>query len=145
MNKKNIFVRHPYILNRKKTLDLSIFKNDIYSKKTENKIKFIRKTSFIIVNIDDSIHMKYLNKPKNFEKTYVDYISKTNQKEHTLETFKELKENFALEILKKNKILITKQEVNKEDIYIILDGCHRASIYYKFISDDLTDEYYQII
>ena len=64
--------------------------NDIYSKKTENKIKFISKTSFIIVNIGDSIHMKYLNNPKNFEKTYVDYISKTNQKEHTLETFKEL-------------------------------------------------------
>ncbi len=145
MNKKNIFVRHPYILNGKKTLDLNIFKNDIYSKKREDKINFFRKTNFVIVNIENSIQMKYLNDPINFEKIYVDYISKTNQKEHKLATFKELKKNFSLKILKQNKILLTKKEVNNEDIYIILDGCHRASIYFKLFSDNLRDEYYRLI
>ena len=143
INRKKIFVRHPYLLKGKKTLDLNLFKNDTYSKKTGGKEKFLLRTGFVILNIENSIHMKYLNNPIMYEKIYVDYISKTKQKEHSLEKFEELKKSFSLEKLKQNKILITKEEVNNLNSYIILDGCHRASIYFKMISKDLKSEFYE--
>lgn len=94
-------------------------------------------TSF---HIKDSIHYNALvrNDYNNYEK----YIITTNQKEHSVKNFLNLKNNFNLNSMKKIKILYN-FEKNK---YFIEDGVHRLSLllYKKMINDKVPIKYLNI-
>ena len=88
----------------------------------------------IYLNIKDTIHYKSLK--KNNYNLYKKLIEITNQKEHKLEIFLKLRDEFDLS--KMDKI---KYKYNKEiDKNYIIDGVHRLSIMlYKNIINEETD------
>ena len=77
-----------------------------------------------IFKIEDSIHFKSLEEDE-FE-DYVKLITTTKQKEHSLELFLKLKDEFNIESINRNKIKLYWNEKLKK--YIVEDGCHRLSI-----------------
>ena len=95
-------------------------------------------TSF---HIKDSIHYNALI-TNNYE-NYEEYIYTTNQKEHSVEIFLNLKRDFDVNKMKKIKVLYN-FEKNK---YFIQDGVHRLSIllYKKIISDSVPIKYLNIL
>ena len=94
-------------------------------------------TSF---HIKDSIHYNALI-TNNYE-NYGEYIYTTNQKEHSVDIFLNLKRDFDVNKMKKIKVLYN-FEKNK---YFIQDGVHRLSIllYKKIISDSVPIKYLDI-
>lgn len=78
-----------------------------------------------LFTIKNSIHYKTLESG-NFD-LYNILITTTDQKEHSEDLFKELIENFSLDQLEKNKIVLSwSPVVNK---FLIEDGCHRITLY----------------
>lgn len=128
LNIKHVYCSHLLI---NKSLKESI-NND------ENDIFFIKPHH--IIPIKKSIHFNSLVN-NNYE-LYNELIIKTKQKEHSLQNFKNLIENF--DIKKMNKIKI--QYNNIIDKYVIQDGLHRISIllFKKIIDDNIPLEYLDI-
>jgi len=80
-----------------------------------------------IIKIEDSPHYKLL---KGDERSYVYYLKKANQPDHSLNKFKSLIDNFTYN--ESNYLQCEKHD----DIYVIKDGVHRASILkYRGITD----------
>ena len=146
MNINEIYVRHPYTFKGQRSLDLKLFKDEILFKQYTEKNKFfINQTKFIVLNIKNSLHMKYLKNPILYKDVYEEYIATTNQKEHSLKNFNHLKDSFSLELLNKNKILLEEFEYEGKIVYLINDGLHRASIYFYNFEEDLDSKYFEII
>lgn len=88
----------------------------------------------IYIHIKDTIHYKAL-KENNYD-LYEKLIILTDQKEHKLETFLKLRDNFNLNKMNKIEYKYSKK-MNKN---YIIDGVHRLSIMlYKNIIDEETD------
>jgi len=77
-----------------------------------------------IFKISDSIHYKSL--VNNDFSDYVNLITTTDQKEHSLDNFKKLIKEFDINQIKDNKIKICWDE--RLSKYIVEDGCHRLSL-----------------
>jgi hypothetical protein len=105
-----------------------------------NYLKYIKNIivdkEHIIISITNSIHYNALI--TNNYNIYNNLIIFTNQKEHSVEIFKTLLNNF--DITKINKIKVVFNKTIKK--YVIIDGLHRLSImlFTNIISinDDLT-------
>ena len=95
-------------------------------------------TSF---HVKDTIHYNALI--KNDYKNYEEFIKTTNQKEHSVNNFLKLKENFEIKKMEKIK-LIHDKVLNK---YIVTDGVHRLSIilFKNIFTDKIPIEYFNII
>lgn len=74
--------------------------------------------------INDSIHYKSL--VNNDFSDYIKLITTTNQREHSLDNFKKLINEFDINQVKNDKIKICWDE--RLDKYIVEDGCHRLSL-----------------
>jgi len=83
---------------------------------------------FLITNFKNSPHFKSLE-TDNFEK-YKNYINLSNQKDHSLEQFQLLIKNFDEKMLEKYKIELKEIEYRNKKFYLVIDGLHRASIYF---------------
>lgn len=90
-----------------------------------------------IFSIKDSIHYQALK--SNDFCDYEKYISTTNQKEHSVSTFKKLNEFFDLKIMEPI-LLKNNKRLGK---FLVEDGCHRLSIilYKNIFSEELPDKY----
>ena len=133
MNEKilfeDIYARHPYKYKGAKSLDPKLFQNEILFKQKRSKNSFfIYQTKFMVVNIKNSLHSKYLNFPEKYSEIYKNYIEITNQKEHSLSKFKYLIENFDVKLLENYKISLHPYNYDNKLIYIITDGVHRSSL-----------------
>tara|TARA_Y100000389_G_scaffold119039_1_gene116214 strand:- start:253 stop:717 length:465 start_codon:yes stop_codon:yes gene_type:complete len=126
---EDIYARHPYKYKGAKSLDLKLFPNEILfkQKKLRNSF-FIYQTKFMVVNIKDTLHSKYLNFPEKYTEIYENYIEITNQKEHSISKYKYLIENFDIKLLENYKISLHPYEYEDKLIYIITDGVHRSSL-----------------
>ena len=93
------------------------------------------------LDIKDSIHYNTLI-TNNYE-TYEEYINITDQKEHSVDTFINLKKNFDINKMEKIKIRYN----FKHNKFIIEDGVHRLSIllYKKIINNKVPVKYLNII
>lgn len=126
---EDIYARHPYKYKGSKSLDYKLFKNEVLFKQKKSKNSFfVYQTKFIVVNIKDSLHNKYLNFPSKYTEIYKNYIDITNQKEHSLQNFHNLIENFDFDLLRKYKISLHPYKYENKLIYIITDGVHRSSL-----------------
>ena len=126
---KDIYARHPYKYKGTKSLDTKLFQNEILFKQKNTKNSFfIYQTKFMVVNIKDSLHSKYLNFPGIYTEIYKNYIEITNQKEHSISKFKYLIENFDVKLLENYKISLHPYQYGNKLIYIITDGVHRSSL-----------------
>ena len=107
----------------------------------EKKFAYIKSNPHFHFHIKDSIHYNALIN-NNFD-FYKEYINITNQREHSLDKFLNLKENFDINKLKKIKI----EHNYKSNKYIILDGVHRLCllVFFKLIDDSIPLEYLDII
>lgn len=117
-----IFIRH-WLLPNKSLLYLHEFQTYIQSLK----YPYFFVGEHIYIRIEDSIHFKVLTKDIPFS-TYDIYISKTNQKEHSLENYTQLIQNFDIE--KMPPILVHLEYINqyKQKAYIVNDGSHRIAL-----------------
>lgn len=130
---EDIYIRHPYVYKGKKSLDLNLFRNKILFKQKTEKSKFFRyKTKFIIVDVENSLHYKYLENKEIYFKYYSKYILDTNQEhEHSIFKFDKLYNEFNLDKLLNNRIKLHPFYINRKQLYIVNDGAHRLSIYKK--------------
>ena len=94
-------------------------------------------TSF---HVKDTIHYNALI--KNDYKNYEEFIKTTNQKEHSVNNFLKLKENFDIKKMEKIKIIYNFGK-NK---YFIEDGVHRFSLllFNNIITDNIPIKYLDI-
>lgn len=142
INLENIFVRHPIIYKNNEVLDLKIFRNKEYFIEHP---KWDKSTVYVQLRISDCLHSLFLNDTKNYRQYYEFYISMTNQKEHSVDKFIEIFNKFDLNQLKKNKVLLESGNLFRKNRYIVLDGAHRLSIYYKKINNKiLMSDYFEI-
>lgn len=76
--------------------------------------------------VKNSIHYKSLISGDYSD--YVKLIETTNQKEHSLDSFLQLKNNFSVDALleQNNKIILEYQSILNK--YVVTDGVHRLSI-----------------
>jgi len=132
-------IKNQYISSKKiysrillKIEDKDVFPPHFFNKK--NILYSFDKTepfkNFAIVNIKESIHFKYLINKESHIKNYMNYISSAQQSNHSVESFNFLIDNFDLNELKKNKVVLKKIKYKKRTYYEIIDGCHRLSIYF---------------
>lgn len=105
---KNIYCRH-------------WIKNSSLNKLLDN-IEYIKDGEHIILSIRDSIHYRSLL--NNDYTLYNEYISITNQKEHSIENFKKIKDTFDIKKIGNINLLY----VNKYKRYILQDGLHRTAL-----------------
>ena len=93
------------------------------------------------LDIKDSIHYNTLI-TNNYE-TYEEYINITDQKEHSVDTFKNLLKNFDIEKMKPIK-LVFNSNIKK---YVVQDGVHRLCIllYKKIYTNEIPIEKINII
>jgi len=97
-------------------------------------------TSLTSFHVKDTLHYNALI--NNDYKNYEEYIKTTNQKEHSVDIFLNLKNNFDL-----NKMEKIKLEYNlKTNKYFVTDGVHRLSIllYKNIINDNIPIKYLDI-
>jgi len=94
----------------------------------------------ICLHIEDSIHYKSLIND-NFD-LYFKLITDTNQREHSIDIYKNILENF--DIAKMDRIQVRYEPKIKK--YIISDGVHRLSIllFKKMIKDNVPLKYLDI-
>jgi hypothetical protein len=124
-----------------------IYCNHLFNNKIPNKIKpqfesfaYPNHKVLTSLHIKDSIHYNAL--VTNDYTFYEKYITITNQKEHSLKNFLNLKNDFDLSNMEKIKVLYN---FNKNK-YFIQDGVHRLSIllYKKIINDTVPIKYLDI-
>lgn len=96
-----------------------------------------------LFDVEGTIHYKSLiNDDYN---DYVKLITLTNQKEHSMELFLKLRDEFDIERIEGDRIEL--EWDNKLDKYITTDGCHRlALIKYNKLDDggDMPIEWFDI-
>lgn len=121
---------------------LELLKDNLKSELIDEYIK--KKVNFIyphyLLNICDTIH--YDTIANNDFELYQDFIKITNQKEHSVEIFKNLIETFDI-----NKCGKIKLEYNSNlQKYIVVDGTHRLCIllYKNIIKNDISLEHLDI-
>jgi hypothetical protein len=78
------------------------------------------------INISQSLHYMFLKKPESYTNHYLKYIEMTNQLEHSLEKFIELRSDFSLELLRANPIQLI---YLGDGEYQVVDGFHRLALY----------------
>jgi len=94
-----------------------------------------------IVHIKDTINYRALFE-ENFD-MYNHYVTVTKQKEHSVENYKKLIENFDVNKLNKIKVRFN-SHINK---FIVCDGVHRLSIllFKNIIKDKIPFQYLDIV
>lgn len=140
---KNLITRQVFMFKNKQVIDLEIFKKGKYYLKKSNWDSSI---TFLYTSIDNSIHNFYYQNPKKFRSSYKQYISKTEQKEHSLDAFDKLINEFDLNLLEQHKITISHLEnkiINKK--YVIIDGNHRLVIFMNRINNRFISKKYLYI
>lgn len=115
--KCRLFSSNSFKLNTKKFINFY----DYYEIKPNEK-------RFLITNFKNSPHFKSLDSD-NFE-NYKNYINLSNQKDHSLEQFQLLIKNFDEKMLEKYKIELKEIEFRNKKFFLIIDGLHRAAIYF---------------
>lgn len=95
------------------------------------------------IHINDSIHMNSI-KTNNYD-LYETYITKTDQKEHSVDIFKNLLNNFDLNKMKPIQVKYLKY--GNENYYIVQDGVHRLSImlFKQIFVEFIPRKYFKII
>ena len=140
---KNLITRQIYTFKDKQVLDLELFKKDKYYLK---KSDWDPTTVFLYTSVDNSIQNSYYQDPKYFKSMYERYMFETEQKEHSITNYDRLIDEFDLEILEKNKIIISHLEnkfLNKK--YVVVDGIHRLVILKnKFNIENINIKYFVI-
>ena len=140
---KNLITRQIYTFKDKQVLDLELFKKDKYYLK---KSDWDPTTVFLYTSVDNSIQNFYYQDPKYFKSMYERYMLETEQKEHSITNYDRLIDEFDLEILEKNKIIISHLEnkfLNKK--YVVVDGIHRLVILKnKFNIENINIKYFVI-
>lgn len=94
------------------------------------KEKEVTKKSFGVINLKESVHFKYVNNPKLNEEIYNNYIKSANQDSHSKEKFDRLIFEFTKDKLKRNKINLKKISYKRKTYFEIIDGLHRAAIFF---------------
>jgi hypothetical protein len=92
--------------------------------KYDTKKSYSKEKEHHLFKVEDSIHYNCIM--KNEYSDYEKLITTTKQKEHSLDKFLKLMNEFDVEKLIKNKIVL--QWNRKYEKYIVLDGCHRLAI-----------------
>ena len=123
-----------------------VFPNDYISPRNilYTRTKDDTKKEFGIVKIEDTVHFKYvINKNKNID-IYKKYLKLASQNEHDENKFDELIQNFDLDCVNRNKVILKKINFRKRNYYEVLDGCHRLSVFfnqYEYINSN----YFQLV
>ena len=117
----NIYCLH-YLLPNNKLLEYNDFK--VYFNNLKYKY-YILPSNHLCIHILDSIHFKVLTGDVSYD-LYNKYITLTNQKEHSVNIYKNLINNFNIN--KINNIMVYKKNINNDIKTIIQDGCHRLAI-----------------
>ena len=86
------------------------------------------KKQFIIVNIKDSIHFKYIHDKENNYSLYKKYIDLSDQKDHSIKNFDNLIRDFQYKELLSNPVKLKEVRFKVKKYYLIDDGLHRLSI-----------------
>jgi hypothetical protein len=90
----------------------------------DTKKSLSKKERHYLFKVEDTIHYRSLVEDK-----YCDYeklITTTKQKEHSLNKFLKLRDEFDVDKLVKNKIVLRWDKQYEK--YLVLDGCHRLAI-----------------
>ena len=146
INKEYTFKSYDWCHNRNVSC-LSI--DNIYCKQylnNEKLLEFVKDKEYKKLHVHHYMHIKdsinYEALSTNDYSFYDMYIKSTKQKEHSIERFKEIVENF--DVSKMDKIsLVYSNEFNK---YVIVDGVHRLSymVFSKLINDKIPLKYLDI-
>lgn len=107
-------------LSREKFLS-GLYKYDATIDKDLNRHNKIR------INIEDSLHFKFLCNPFYFRKYYEHYVNFSNQQDHSVNNFQNLRRNFRVEMLEGSPLHVS--EFAKGE-YQVIDGFHRLALYY---------------
>ena len=121
INFDDIYCLH-YLLPENKLLKIDSIKQ--YYEQIKGK-SIITSTNHLLIKIEDSIHYQVISGKLSFY-VYDTYIRQTNQKEHSIETFKSLINNF--DISKIDNILLHNVFHDNKKYKVIKDGLHRSSI-----------------
>jgi hypothetical protein len=105
------------------TFDEAVTKSSAYGDAGNTKGLRVR------INVSRSIHYMFLKSTESYSNQYLKYIEVTNQLEHSLEKFLELRSNFSLELLRANPIQLI---YLGEGEYQVVDGFHRLALYFWF-------------
>ena len=122
---RKIYCRLLFKLDDKYLFPDGYFKNEnilYYFEKKETKKKFI------IVNIKDSVHFKYIHDKENNYSLYKKYIDLSDQIDHSIKNFDYLIKNFNYKELSSNPIRLKEVRFKLKKYYLINDGLHRLSI-----------------
>lgn len=119
-----VYCKH-YLLPNRSLLNHNMFQS--FFNNLKYKHFFIN--DHICLDIRDSMHYKVLTEEVDFN-LYNSFITITNQKEHSIENFKQLIKDFDINNMPPIQIY------NYENKYFIKDGCHRfAILHFKNIPD----------
>lgn len=99
------------------------------------------------INVTKSLHFRFAQNPEKFSRLYQNYITNSDDTNHSLEKFINLRKNFEIESLVDNPIQL---EALGNGEYQVIDGFHRLSLYcwktgktyipHKYLSGLLTSE-----
>lgn len=121
LHKFNIYCLH-YLLPGNELLEDPEFIDYLKSVKSGYRLL---PTNHICLPILESIHYKVLCGTVQFS-LYDKYVTRTNQKEHNTTIYKNLIRDFDMN--KIDKIKIKKKYIDKKQLYVVQDGCHRLSV-----------------
>ena len=135
-----IYARLLYQLDDIKVFPKNFFekKNILYEYRKNNPNK-----TFVVVNIVNTVHYKYVNNVEGSLQNYSSYIKIADQKNHSIDKFNTLISQFNIDRLKDNPIKLKKIKYGMKNYYIINDGIHRLSILFNK-KDKLLSSYYEI-
>ncbi len=122
---RKIYCRLLFKLEEKNLFPDGYFKKEnilYYFEKKETK------KQFIIVNIKDSIHFKYIHDKENNYSLYKKYIDLSDQKDHSIKNFDNLIRDFQYKELLSNPVKLKEVRFKVKKYYLIDDGLHRLSI-----------------